>query len=154
MRICIYAVGKVREKALNELLSRYLKMASRYVQLEIREFPDYPDQDSADLACKREGEVLLKALEKEGRVLALDLHGERLDSEQFSAQLMAELELGGARLALVIAGSNGFSPELRARMDRRWSLGALTYPHQLVRLLAVEQIYRAFKIARGETYHK
>ena len=102
----------------------------------------------------REAEQILRRLRPNDRVIALDVGGEALDSLAFSRRMIERLESPQGEVVLVIAGSNGYAPSIRARMDERLSLSALTFPHQLTRIILLEQLFRAFKIARGEQYHK
>ena len=132
---------------------------SRFCDLEIIEVPDEqaPDNLSGaqELQVKqRESERILKKV-KDGTLLAvLDIKGERLDSQGFAAKLQSFFTSGNSHITFVIGGSLGLSDELLRKAGFRLSLSDLTFPHQLVRVILLEQLFRAFKILNGETYHK
>lgn len=154
MKIRIISVGKVQDAWLKKGIEHYSKQVLRFAKLEWVELSDYPDRLPLERVKALEGEAMLAKLSPQEFVIALDLAGEVLDSLSFSARLQKGLELGGAKLTFLIAGSNGYDEAVLKRANWRWSLGKLTYPHQMVKLLLMEQLFRAFKIARGETYHK
>lgn len=154
MKIRFLTVGKLKEKWLKDGFAEYRKRISRFAAVEVIEVPDVPDQQSAEAAVRQEGEALLRQWPADGMVVAVDLHGRAYDSEAFAVQLERWLEQGGSHLTFVIAGSNGFSPAVLARAGARISLSPLTFPHQLTRLILAEQVFRACKINRNETYHK
>lgn len=153
MKIRIIAAGKIKDKWLKQGIEDYARRIRPYMDLEVIEVPDASDSKSEERAKAEESERLLAKV-KPGFVLALDLAGEEMDSLCFAKRLQSWLEAGGATLNILIAGSLGFAPELLQKADARLSLGRMTYPHQLARLLLLEQIYRACKINRGERYHK
>lgn len=154
MRITVLAVGKVKERWLKDGLAEYSKRLSRFVRLNIIEVADAPDNRSVEDACKKEAERLLAKLPTDGYKVALDLGGQQPDSLAFSALTEDWMERGGSHLIFLIAGSNGFAPEVLQQIDARLSLSNLTFPHQIARLLLLEQLFRAFKISNNETYHK
>ena len=159
MRISILAVGKVREPYLKEGIAEYLRRLAPLAKIEILEAEDEPLAETASAAQaaqvrEREGERLLRQLPEDAFCLALESGGELLSSTELAA-LLAEQALKGKRqVAFCIGGSSGLSPKVLARADLRLSFGRVTYPHQLMRLILLEQIYRAYKINRGEPYHK
>lgn len=153
MLVRIIAAGKIKEKWLQAGIAEYSKRIAPYLKLEIIEVKDAPDLLPEDRAKAEESQRLLSQL-KPGFIVALDLAGAELDSPTFAANLDKWLELGGATINFLIAGSRGFSPELLTQVDARLSMSKMTYPHQLARLIFLEQLYRACKILRGETYHK
>ncbi|MEA5026942.1 Ribosomal RNA large subunit methyltransferase H [bioreactor metagenome] len=157
--IRLIAVGKVREKALQELINEYLKRLSGYTKLQIVEVSDeaVPDTNSELLnkkALEAEGKRLLAAIREKDYVILLDLHGEMPNSIQLSQKLDKIMTYQSSNLVFVIGGSLGVADEVIKRADYRWKLSDLTFPHQLTRLLVLEQLYRSYKIANHETYHK
>ncbi|KIL36324.1 50S rRNA methyltransferase [Cohnella kolymensis] len=159
MQIQIIAVGKLKEKYWNDAIAEYSKRLGPYARLDIRELPDEKTPDSMSPAEEeqvkaREGERILAALKPDAHVVALAIDGETWTSEQLAAHLDRQAVYGGGSIAFIIGGSLGLSPAVLSRADKRLSFGRMTYPHQLMRVLLLEQIYRAFKINRGEPYHK
>lgn len=159
MKLSIIAVGKLKEKYLKDGINEYSKRLSRFCELEIIEVEDEqapPNLSPAqELQVKRkETERLLKKVKDGSRLIVLDVKGERLSSEKFSSRLESFFVSGASHITFVIGGSLGFDSELLSRADLRLSLSDMTLPHQLARLVLLEQIFRAFKIMNGETYHK
>lgn len=159
MQIQIIAVGKLKEKYWNEGVAEYRKRLGPYAKLDLREVPDEKAPDSlseaeAEQVKAREGERILAALKPDAHVIALAIDGEAWTSEQLAAHLAKQAVYGGGSVAFVIGGSLGLSPAVLARADKQLSFGRMTYPHQLMRVLLLEQVYRAFKINRGEPYHR
>ena len=157
--IRILAVGKIKEKSLVSLIEEYRKRLSAYCRLEIQEVQDEPApaQNSAaqdEQVKKTEGERLLSRIREKDYVILLDLAGEMLDSLQLAKNMEQLFAQGNSDLVFVIGGSLGVSEALKKRANARWKLSDLTFPHQLVRLLVLEQIYRAYKINKNEPYHK
>lgn len=159
MRIRIACVGRLKEDYLLRASEEYLRRLSRFTQVEVLEVGDEPvperlsDAQRAQ-ALSREGARLLKGIPEKEPVIALCIEGRRHSSEAFAAALSGWLEGGGARCTFVIGGSLGLAPEVLARASARVSLSDLTFPHQLARILLLEQLYRACKINAGEPYHK
>ena len=159
MNGAIVCVGRLREKFYAAAAEEYLKRISRFGKIEVIELPDLPEPANASDAdrgrvMEKEGESILARLKPGDRVIALCIDGPQLDSEAFAAHL-AENELRyGGRQVFVIGGSLGLSPAVLARADETMSLSAMTFPHQLARVLLLEQLYRACKINAGEKYHK
>ncbi|MBN1774938.1 MAG: 23S rRNA (pseudouridine(1915)-N(3))-methyltransferase RlmH [Clostridiales bacterium] len=154
MRLCIICVGKIREKWLDEGAKEYVKRLSRFCETKIIEVPDAPDSLPTMQALAREGAAILSKIKPSSTVWLMDLSGEAMDSKTFSKALIKGFEDGGAELYFVIGGSNGFSDELLRRANRRLRFSDMTFTHPMARLILLEQCFRAFKIDRGETYHK
>lgn len=154
MKLKIIAPGKIKEKWLTEGIEEYKKRLSRYTKVEIIEVADSPDSIPEQKALQKEGELILSKVTKEDVVWVMDLHGKLLTSEELSEMLISDFDKGGANLTIVIGGSNGLSPDVVKRADRRICLGNITLTHQMTRLIILEQVYRGFKIAGGEKYHK
>lgn len=159
MNIKILTVGKLKEKFLKEGIDEYLKRLKSYVKVEIIEVAEEKEPANASpadeiLIKEKEGERILEKVKPGSYLIALAIDGKRLSSEELAHQI-AQLALEGkSDVAMVIGGSLGLSTAVLARADFRLSFSAMTFPHQLMRLILVEQIYRAFKINKGEPYHK
>ncbi|UVI30292.1 23S rRNA (pseudouridine(1915)-N(3))-methyltransferase RlmH [Paenibacillus spongiae] len=159
MQIQVVCVGKLKEKYWSDGVAEYAKRLGAYARLEIRELPDEKTPDSMSPAEEeqvrtREGERILSVLKPDAHVVALTIEGEMWTSEQLAAHLDKQAVYGGGSVAFVIGGSLGLSPAVLARADKKLSFGRMTYPHQLMRVLLLEQIYRAYRINRREPYHK
>ena len=154
MKIVVVCPGKLKDKWLKDGIDEYKKRLSRFATLDFIEVPDCPDSVPMNEALKREGELILSHIKPGEVVWAMDLGGENVSSEKFSEYLISDIEKGGGTLKIVIGGSNGISPEVRARADRRICFGNITLTHLMTRLVLAEQLYRGFKIAKGEKYHK
>lgn len=155
--IKLIAVGKIKEKALAELIQDYQKRIQPYHKILIEEVADEPTSD--DLASQKagmvkEGERILERIKPEDQVILLDLHGDIYDSLAFAKQMEEHLTYSPKPLVFVIGGSMGVSDAVRQRANKRWKLSDCTFPHQIVRLLVLEQLFRSFKINRNQTYHK
>ncbi len=154
MKIRIVCPGHMKDKWLRDGIEEYKTRLSRFAKLEIIEVDDCPDSIPVAEALKREGEKILSHIKPGEVVWAMDLKGELVTSEKMSEYLTGDIERGGGSLTCVIGGSNGLAPEVRERSDRRICLGNITLTHLMTRLILTEQLYRSFKIARGEKYHK
>ena len=154
MKIIVVCPGKLKDKWLKDGIDEYKKRLSRFATLDFIEVPDCPDSVPVNEALKREGELILSHIKPGELVWAMDLGGENVTSEKLSKYLTADIEKGGGTLKIVIGGSNGISPEVRARADRRICFGNITLTHLMTRLILAEQLYRGFKISKGEKYHK
>lgn len=154
MKITIIAVGKIKEDWLKKGIAEYTKRISRFCEIEMTEIPDAPETASVEKAVSDEGKRVLARIKEHDVVIALDLKGEIFDSIQLSEKLVQWMDAGGAKITFLIAGSNGYLPEVLDKATARISLSNLTFPHQMTRLIFLEQLFRAFKIAKGEKYHK
>ncbi len=154
MKIRIIALGKIKEKWLKDGIAEYIKRLSGYAEVEITEVPDSPDSIPEAEGIRREGEQILSKISDKDLVWVMDLHGKEVTSEELSEYLINDIERGGAKITIVIGGSCGISDEVRKRSQRKIKFGDITLTHQMTRLILMEQLYRAFKIARGEKYHK
>ncbi|MBA2941888.1 MULTISPECIES: 23S rRNA (pseudouridine(1915)-N(3))-methyltransferase RlmH [Paenibacillus] len=159
MQIQILTVGKLKERYLVDGIAEYVKRLGPYAKVQMIEVPDEKAPENMSAAEEqqvrdREGARLLTALRPDVYVVALAIDGEMWSSEQLAASLDKLATYGRSQVAFVIGGSLGLSSELLRRADMRLSFGRMTLPHQLMRLVLVEQIYRAMRINRGEPYHK
>jgi 23S rRNA (pseudouridine1915-N3)-methyltransferase len=159
MNITVISVGKLKEKYLKEAIQEYSIRLTKYCRLDIIEVPDEraPENMSAaeeDIVKLKEGQIILKNIKDDTYVIALAINGKQLSSEKF-AELISGLGLRGkSNIAFVIGGSLGLSEEVLKRADYHLSFSAMTFPHQLMRVILLEQVYRGFRIIKGEPYHK
>lgn len=159
MNITVISVGKLKERYLKEAIHEYSTRLTKYCKLDIIEVPDEkaPENMSAaeeDIVKLKEGQTILKNIKDDTYVIALAIQGKQLSSEKF-AELISGLGLRGkSNIAFVIGGSLGLSEEVLKRADYHLSFSAMTFPHQLMRVILIEQVYRGFRIIRGEPYHK
>lgn len=159
MKITILCVGKVKEKFYRDAIAEYSKRLSHYCKLEITEVSDEKTSEQAtqteiDIVKNKEGERLLKNIKDDAYVFCLAIDGKQLDSVELS-QKMDKLMIGGkSHLVFVIGGSLGLSDDVLKRADYKLSFSKMTFPHQLMRVILLEQIYRSFRISNNEPYHK
>ncbi|WP_020617456.1 23S rRNA (pseudouridine(1915)-N(3))-methyltransferase RlmH [Paenibacillus daejeonensis] len=159
MNIQIVAVGKLKEKYWVQGIAEYAKRLGPYVKLQLTEVADEkaPETMSAaeeDQVRQKEGERILAQIKPDAHVIALAIGGALWSSEELASQMDKLATYGRSHVVFVIGGSNGLSQAVLARAQQQLSFGRMTYPHQLMRLMLVEQVYRAVKINRGEPYHK
>ena len=154
MKIRLICPGKIRERFLTDGIDEYRKRLSKYCTVEITEVADCPDTMPAGQALSFEGERILSKVSPSDILWVMDLHGREYTSEELSDLMIEDLEKGGSTISIAIGGSNGLSPEVVSRANRRICFGRITMTHQMTRLLLLEQLYRGFKIYKGEKYHK
>ena len=159
MKIRIIAIGKIKEDYLKNGINEYLKRLQAYAQTEIVEVMDEPVKDNPSLSeieivKNKEGQKVLKLLKSGDYVINLDLNKKEMTSPEFAKYLEDKFVVGNSSLTFVIGGSYGLSDELKKRANDAISFSKMTFLHQMTRLILLEQIYRAFKINRNETYHK
>lgn len=157
--IKIIAVGKLKEKAMRALLEEYSKRIKAFTKLELIEVADEIAPQSLSLAQMeqvkdKEGERILAKIKEQDHVILLDLAGKMLDSEALAMHIQKTQTYGSSDITFVIGGTLGVSKALIQRADLRWKLSDLTFPHQLVRIMLAEQIYRSFTILYHQPYHK
>jgi rRNA large subunit m3Psi methyltransferase RlmH len=159
MNISIICVGKIKEKFLKAAIEEYSKRLSRYCKLDIVEVPDEKTPDNASdkeeqLIKEKEGLSILKHIKENMFVVTLDLKGKMLSSEELSDFIKESGIRGNSNLAFIIGGSLGLSKNLLKRADFSLCFSKMTFPHQLMRVILLEQVYRGFRIINGEPYHK
>ncbi|PTM56877.1 23S rRNA (pseudouridine(1915)-N(3))-methyltransferase RlmH [Desmospora activa] len=159
MHIQIIAVGKLKERFLVMGLEHYLERLSPYAKIEVIEIPEEKGQEplresEIQQIREKEGERIIRHLSADVYTIALAIQGVSLSSESLANQLDQRATYGQSRIAFIIGGSHGLSRHVLQRADYTLSFSKMTFPHQLMRVILLEQIYRAFKINRGETYHK
>ncbi len=159
MNISIIAVGKLKEKYFKEAVEEYSTRLSKYCRLEIIEVPDEKAPENLSPAqeliiIQKEGQGILRYVKDDTYTIALDIQGKKLSSEGL-ADFINDLGMKGrSNIAFAIGGSLGLSEEVLKRADFKLSFSPMTFPHQLMRLILLEQIYRGFRIIKGEPYHK
>lgn len=156
MHYTVVAVGKLKERFWQQACAEYLKRLGAYAKVEVREIADIDPTKAGgvETSRRREGEAILAAVPERSHMILLAIDGKERSSEDFSAHLDELALRGKSDLAFVIGGSDGVSPEVRARANETFSFGPITLPHNLARVVLLEQLYRACKISRGEPYHK
>lgn len=158
LSIEIICVGKLKENYLKDAISEYSKRLSKYCKLNITELSDekIPDKSNSSIENEiknKECTNILNHIKKDSFVVALDLKGKSLSSEQFSSKLQ-ELSMQTSHITFIIGGSLGLTDDLLNKCNLKLCFSTMTFPHQLIRVFLLEQIFRGFKIANGETYHR
>ena len=159
MKITILCVGKVKEKFYRDAIDEFVKRLSRYCKLEIIEVADEKTQEQASeteirIVKEKEGERILKNIKDDAYVITLCIDGKQLDSEELSDKIEKLGLQGSSHIYFVIGGSLGLADEVIKRADFKLSFSKMTFPHQLMRVILLEQIYRAYRIMNNEPYHK
>ena len=152
MKINIVAIGKIKEKYLVDALAEYSKRISKYADFKVIEIPDAPQGKTPEEQKKIESDALLS--KAKGFIIALDLQGKELASEDLAHFIDTKCTEGQSEFSFLIGGSHGHTDALRARADFVLSFGKATFPHQLFRVMVSEQVYRAMTIINGTPYHK
>lgn len=148
--VCVSCVGKLKEKFFSEAAAEYAKRLSRFCKLDICEL----DDKAGEGEIKKESDEILSSLKENEYVVLTDLKGESVSSEELSTLLDKAYSSGKSTVRFIIGGSCGVDDRVRKRADKVISFGRATYPHQLMRVILLEQIYRAFTISAGMPYHK
>lgn len=159
MNITIISVGKLKEKYLKMGIDEYIKRLASYAKVEIIEVPDEKAPENLsdaemELVKKKEGERILSKISEGMYVYALAIDGKMKSSEELAEGLEKLMTYGTSKIAFIIGGSLGLHKDVLNRADEKLSFGRMTLPHQLMRLVLVEQIYRSFRIIKNEPYHK
>lgn len=159
MNITILCVGQIKEKYFRDAIAEYQKRLSRYCKLQIIEVADEKTKENAseaenDLIRKKEGERLLKHIKDGDYCITLEIDGKMLTSEGLSREINRLGLAGKSSLVFVIGGSIGLDTAVLKRSDYALSFSKMTFPHQLMRVILLEQVYRSYRIMRGEPYHK
>ena len=159
MKITVITVGKIKEKYLRDAIAEYSKRLSKYCKLEILEVADEKTPDGASEIVEenireKEGERILKLIKEDAYVITLEISGKMLTSEELADRIETLGIQGKSHLVFVIGGSIGLGREVLRRSDYALSFSKMTFPHQLMRVILLEQIYRSYRIINGEPYHK
>ena len=156
MKIKIIALGKIKEKFLKDGIDEFLKRLTPYASLEIIELNpiEIKDENLTQKALDEEGVNILSHIKDNSFVITMEIQGKQLSSEEFAQKINEVIKSGVSELVFVIGSSCGISKKVSQRADFKLSMSKMTFLHQFARLILVEQIYRAFKILKGEKYHK
>ncbi len=159
MHITIICVGKIKEKYLTMAIDEYSKRLSRYCKLDVIEVTDEKTEENAsesfnDMVKRKEGERILKQLKEDSYVITLEITGKMLTSPELAAHISTLGVNGRGHITFIIGGSLGLSEAVSKRSDYKLSFSKMTFPHQLMRVILLEQIYRSFRINSNEPYHK
>ena len=159
MKIILITVGKIKEKYLKDAIAEYSKRLSRYCKLEIVEVADEKTPDNAsdtveDAIRDKEGERILKYIKEDAYVITLEIAGKMLTSEEMAEKIEKLGVQGTSHIIFIIGGSIGLGREILKRSDYALSFSKMTFPHQLMRVILLEQIYRSYRIINHEPYHK
>lgn len=156
MKIKIIALGKIKEKFLKDGIDEFLKRLTPYTTIEIIELTpvEIKDENLTQRALEQESEKILANIKPDSYVITLEILGKQLSSEDFASKISEITNSGINELVFIIGSSCGIAPSVSNRANFKLSFSKMTFLHQFARLLLVEQIYRAFKILKGETYHK
>ena len=156
MNIKIIALGKIKEKFLKEGIDEFLKRLTPYASVEILELSpiEIKDENLTQKVLDQEGEKILSHIKPQSFVITMEIKGKMLSSEEFAQKIEDLTNDGVSEIVFVIGSSCGISPNVSARANFKMSMSKMTFLHQFARLILIEQIYRAFKIIKGETYHK
>lgn len=156
MKIKIIALGKIKEKFLKEGIDEFLKRIKPYSQIDVVELPpiEIKDENLTLKVLEQEGEKILSQIKPNSYVITLEIDGANFSSEKFAQKLEEVTNQGYGEIVFVIGSSCGLAKSVSQRADLKLSLSEMTFLHQFARLILIEQIYRAFKIQKGETYHK
>ncbi len=159
MKITIIAVGKLKEKYWKQAIAEYEKRLSAYTKIDIIEVPDEKAAETMsdkeiELVKEKEGQRILAKVKPQSTVITLEIQGKMLSSESLAKELDQRMTQGASDFTFIIGGSNGLHQDVMKRSNFALSFSKMTFPHQMMRVVLLEQVYRAFKINRGEAYHK
>ncbi|GGI33122.1 23S rRNA (pseudouridine(1915)-N(3))-methyltransferase RlmH [Staphylococcus chromogenes] len=159
MKITIIAVGKLKEKYWKQAIAEYEKRLSAYTKIDIIEVPDEKAPETMsdkeiEQVKEKEGQRILSKVKPQSTVITLEIQGKMLSSEGLAKELDQRMTQGASDFTFIIGGSNGLHQDVMKRSNFALSFSKMTFPHQMMRVVLLEQVYRAFKINRGEAYHK
>lgn len=159
MKVSVVCVGRLKEKYWTDAVSEYSKRLSKYIKLEIIELPDEKAPESMSAAQaqqvkEKEGRRILKAVKDDAFVITLEVQGKQVASEGLAELIDGKMTAGISHIVFIIGGSLGLSGEVISRSDYHLSFSRMTFPHQMMRVILLEQVYRAIKINKNEPYHK
>lgn len=154
MEIEIISVGQIKEKYMVELINDYAKRISKFAKIKFTELKDEVLKDTVNKVLELEAIKIEQAIKNNGYTICLDIDGKMLDSESLSRKIEEIYTYHASKIYFIIGGSYGILPSLKEKMDFRLSFSKMTFPHQFMKGILLEQIYRSFKILSNETYHK
>ncbi len=154
IKINIYAIGNIKEKFFKDAINEYSKRLSKYIKLTIVELEEFKLQNGDETKIKeKEGEEILKRIKPNEYLIALDLNKKEYDSLELASHLSSLFDKGTGEIGFIIGGSLGLGENIKKRVDESITFSKLTFPHQLIRIFLLEQLYRSFKIINHESYH-
>ena len=152
------AVGKLKEKYWKDAFSEYAKRLTKYTKVELIEIDEekisVENESMMKISKDKEGERILKKVANNDYVILFDVQGKAMDSVELANKIQTLIDQGNANLCFILGGSYGFSNDVYARSQAKISMSKITFPHQFARIMAIEQVYRAYKINNNEKYHK
>lgn len=156
MKVNLVCVGKIKEKYLNDAVNEYIKRLQRFCDFQIAECPEFAvkNQSNAEILIETQKESVKMLENVKGTVVLTAIDGKNISSEELSQYIKDKMVSGCSEISFIIGGSNGVSDDVKKRADLKISFGRVTYPHQLMRVILCEQIYRAFTIINNLPYHK
>ncbi|MBQ3551337.1 MAG: 23S rRNA (pseudouridine(1915)-N(3))-methyltransferase RlmH [Clostridia bacterium] len=159
LKITLITVGRLKEQYLRDAVKEYEKRLStlctlKNIEIDAAKLPDSPNESQISQALETEAEKILTAIPNGAYIMPMCIEGKQMDSEELSRKLSDIGVSGQSNVVFIIGGSYGLSDRVKQKADYKLSMSKMTFPHQLARVMLLEQIYRAFKIAQGETYHK
>ncbi|KAA1039539.1 23S rRNA (pseudouridine(1915)-N(3))-methyltransferase RlmH [Macrococcus equipercicus] len=159
MKITIITVGKLKEKYWKQAVDEYVKRLGAYTKIELIEVQDEKDTDhmsdkDIEIAKKKEAERILSKVKDDSYVYTLEIQGKQLDSVELSNHIENNMNMGKSHLTFIIGGSNGLHSSVSARSNYKLSFSKMTFPHQMMKVILLEQVYRSFRIMKGQAYHK
>lgn len=159
MKLTVITVGKLKEKYWVDAVKEYKKRISKYAKIELIEVADEKEPNNAsekdiELIKDKEGERILSKIKDSQHVVTLEIEGKEYTSESLAKQYQTWMNTGKSDVVFVIGGSNGIGREVKKRSNQEISFGSLTYPHQMMKVMILEQLFRVNKILRNESYHK
>lgn len=154
MQIDLIVVGKLKEKSMVTMCDEYIKRLGSYCKLNVIELKDESNNLDDKLVISREGSAIAKVLDQNSYVIVMDIEGKQMTSEDFSKKIDEITTYENGKITFIIGGSLGISNEIKSQANFKLSFSKMTFPHQLFRVMLLEQIYRQFRIAKNEPYHK
>lgn len=154
MQIDLIVVGKLKEKSMQQMCDEYIKRLGSYCKLNVIELKDESNNLDEKLVMAREAQAIDKVLDPKSYIIIMDIDGKQMDSEAFSRKIDEITTYESSKITFIIGGSLGIDPKLKAQANMRMSFSKMTFPHQLFRVMLLEQIYRQFRIIKNEPYHK
>ncbi len=154
MQIDLIVVGKLKEKSMQQMCNEYIKRLGSYCKLNVIELKDEANTIDQKLVMSKEAEAINKVLDERSYIIIMDIDGKQMTSEQFSEKIADITTYENGKITFVIGGSLGIDPSIKDKANLRMSFSKMTFPHQLFRVMLLEQVYRQFRIAKNEPYHK
>ncbi len=154
LNIELVVIGSLKEKAMRQMADEYIKRIGKYAKVNVKELKDESNAQSKAQVLEKEREKLLKAIDPNSYLIIMDINQKQMTSEKFASKLNEIGIYENSKITFVIGGSLGIHPEIKSKANLRLSFSEMTFPHQLFRVMLLEQIYRAFRINNNAPYHK